>query len=203
MISIVNYNTGNIQSIYRKLTRLTDNVNIITTPEEVSKAKRLILPGVGHFGESMSYLEKSGLKEALNEAVIKNGIPIIGICLGMQLMARHSEEGNIEGLGWFDMNVTRMNVVDKYKYKVPHTGWNQITYEKSHPLMKNLDNNCEFYFVHAFYIKIAPKRDIISSTEYESEFVSGVQRDNIVGFQFHPEKSLKSGDTLLTNFINL
>ena len=135
--------------------------------------------------------------------MIKNGIPIIGICLGMQLMARHSEEGNKEGIGWFEMDVTRMNVVDKHKYKVPHTGWNQITFDKYHPLMRDLEDNCEFYFVHAYCIKSAPKRDIISSTEYESEFVSGVHRDNIVGVQFHPEKSLSSGDTLLTNFIKL
>tara|TARA_B110001452_G_C15110733_1_gene387175 strand:- start:269 stop:883 length:615 start_codon:yes stop_codon:yes gene_type:complete len=202
-IVIVDYGMGNLFSIHKKLTRLGVNTIVSSKLEEINRADKIILPGVGHFKKAMDNLQQLNLLEILNENVIIKKKPTLGICLGMQIMAKHSEEGNCCGLGWFDINVEKIRVSDFLRFKVPHTGWNSLEHISENPLMRNIKINSEFYFVHSYYIKTLNKKEILSRTKYETPFVSGIYRDNIFGVQFHPEKSHDSGDLLFKNFINL
>jgi imidazole glycerol-phosphate synthase subunit HisH len=202
-IAIIDYGMGNVFSIQKKLNQLACKSIITNKKEDIATASRIILPGVGHFGRAMENLSKLGLIEVLNESVLHNKKPILGICLGMQLMASFSEEGNVKGLNWFDANVRRFDLKDKVRYKVPHTGWNQIEIAKNSNLMKNLNNDSEFYFVHAYYVECNNSSDILTRTEYEIPFTSAIEKENIVGVQFHPEKSHDYGFQLLKNFISL
>ena len=151
----------------------------------------------------MENIRKLLLLETLNEAVIVKKKPILGICLGMQLMAKHSEEGNVEGLGWFDADVVRFQVQNTLKFKVPHTGWNQIIRTKDSMLMKDVPDLAEFYFVHSFHYKANDINDILNETDYEYRFTSAVEKNNIFGVQYHPEKSHDVGEQLLKNFIEI
>lgn len=176
---------------------------VINSPEEVLKAEKLILPGVGHFGKAMEQLEQLNLVEALNQAVLEKKTPILGICLGMQLMAKSSEEGNVKGLGWFDADIVRFKVSDTLRFKVPHTGWNQVQQKKKSALMEGIQENAEFYFVHAYHIQLNDENDALHETLYETSFVSAIEKENIFGVQYHPEKSHDSGLQLIKNFITL
>ncbi len=200
-VVIVDYKMGNIHSVARKLRLLGVEFEISDNPETILKAEKLILPGVGHFGKAMNQLKESKLIDVLNEVVIHKKIPILGICLGMQLMANSSEEGNSEGLGWIDATVKEFSVNDKLRYKIPHTGWNNIFIKKESAINKYLPENPEFYFVHSFHFVPNDKNDVLHTTFYESEFVSAVQKNNIVGVQYHPEKSHEVGIQLIKNFI--
>ncbi|PHR49831.1 MAG: imidazole glycerol phosphate synthase subunit HisH [Fluviicola sp.] len=202
-ISVLDYQAGNIASVSRAITRIGEDCKVITTAEEVLKANKIILPGVGHFGKAMEYLHSQGLVEALHEKVIVQHTPILGICLGMQLMCKYSEEGNVTGLSWFDAHVTKMKVKDTLRYKVPHTGWNTVQAIPNHPLLKNIDQNSEFYFVHSYHVLTAPENQILTKTVFETPFISGLQVGNIFGVQFHPEKSHEAGSQLISNFIHL
>jgi len=206
-ISILDYQMGNIQSVVRKLQRLGASVQVISRPEEVIAAEKLILPGVGHFGKAMAYLHETGLIEALNKAVLENKVPVLGICLGMQLMCAYSEEGSfgnaqLPGLGWFHARVTRLKPADTLRYKVPHTGWNAVHVVGNQPLFNDIDQGAEFYFVHAYHVQSAPEELVMTTTHYETPFVSGLCKDHIMGVQFHPEKSHAVGDQLIKNFIH-
>ncbi len=203
-ISILDYQAGNIRSVQRAITRVGGKSIIISSADEVLNAEKLILPGVGHFGKTMTYLKEFGLMEALNEKVLVQKTPVLGICLGMQLMCNHSDEGSLgspTGLGWFDAKVTRMEVLDTLRYKIPHTGWNGIEFEDEHPVLNGLKHGSEFYFVHAFHVEDAPEEEILTLTKHERPFVSGLQKDHIIGVQFHPEKSHGAGEQLIRNFI--
>ncbi|MCB0402466.1 MAG: imidazole glycerol phosphate synthase subunit HisH [Flavobacteriales bacterium] len=202
-IVIIDYGTGNHFSVQKKLKQL--NCEVITShdPAEISRADKLVLPGVGHFGKAMENLRSLNLTDVLNEQVIQKQKPILGICLGMQLMATHSEEGDAEGLQWIEGNIKKFDINDPLLYKVPHTGWNQIEVAKSSPLLHGLSNSSEFYFVHAYHFHCAHSEDILCYTDYETRFVSAVQRNNIFGAQFHPEKSHDAGLQLFKNFIAL
>lgn len=207
MIAIINYGMGNLHSVKRKLDRLNVASYITSEPDDLLKAEKLILPGVGHFGRAMEHLANSGLKEALNEAVLKRNIPILGICLGMQLMAHvsfESEDPNgTKGLGWFDAEVIKLQVHDSLRYKVPHTGWNSAKIEKQSVILRDIPDNSDFYFVHAFHFKSNDSQDILTKTTYESTFVSAISKENIYGVQFHPEKSHDLGMKLLENFTKI
>lgn len=194
---------GNLNSVKRKLARLGIDALISNNPSDISIADKLILPGVGHFQKAVENLKQLQLWETLNYAVLEKKKPILGICLGMQLMAAHSEEGDTDGLGWFDAEVIKFRVKDFLTHKVPHTGWNQITKVKESLLMKNIPDLSEFYFVHSFHYKCNNLADILNETEYEYKFTSAVEKDNIFGVQYHPEKSHDIGEKLLENFINL
>jgi imidazole glycerol-phosphate synthase subunit HisH len=203
MIAIINYGMGNLGSVKRKLDRIDAPSVITDDAEEIRKADKLILPGVGHFASAVQELKYRDLWDVLNEEVLVSKKPILGICLGMQLMARHSEEGNSEGLGWFDAKVVRFNIRDTLKFKIPHIGWNNIQPAKTDTLFKGLDLQNGFYFVHSFHIMCTNQSDILCTTQYEYTFVSGIQKENIFGLQFHPEKSHDAGEELLKNFVNI
>jgi len=202
-IVIVDYGMGNLNSVKRTLSRIKFDPIISSDVKEIMAADKLILPGVGHFSRAMENLEKLNLIDPLHEFALMSKKPILGICLGMQLMAQNSEEGNRNGLGWFDASVVRFNISNTLRYKIPHTGWNEIEITKQSPLMNGIKATSEFYFVHAFHFQNNHKEDILTTTEYDYIFTSAVEKENIFGVQYHPEKSHDEGEQLLTNFCNL
>jgi glutamine amidotransferase len=201
MIVIVDYGMGNLNSVKRRLDSLAQDIVISNDSRVIAQAERLILPGVGHFGQAMDNLKKLGLIAILNDLVIESKIPVLGICLGMQLMTKSSEEGDVEGLGWFDCNTEKMKVGNNSIYKLPHIGWNTITFEQSNQLMEGIELNSEVYFVHNYGVYNAPQNQILNHTDYGSSFVSALQKDNIIGMQYHPEKSHDVGLQILRNFL--
>ena len=210
MLVIVDYKMGNLHSVKKKLDRLKVDAVISSDPKTILNASKLILPGVGHFGNAMKNLKELNLLDALNEAVLVKKTPILGICLGMQLMAESSEEvaehgvWNMEqGLGWFDAEVVKFKFEDTLRFKVPHTGWNTISIEKESLLMKAIPVDSEFYFVHSYYMKANNPNDVLNYTEYGSPFASAISKGNIFGCQYHPEKSHDVGLQLLKNFLNI
>lgn len=202
-ISIIDYGMGNLNSIKRKLSLIGVKAEITSIPSVILNSEKIVLPGVGHFQKAVENIKKLGLWEVLNEAALVKKKPILGICLGMQLMTRHSEEGDIDGFGWFDAEAVRFRVNDTLKYKVPHIGWNQVSIKKACQLFESVDYSNGFYFVHSYYLKCYNEEDILNETIYEKTFVSGISRDNIFGVQYHPEKSHDAGEQLLRNFVNL
>jgi glutamine amidotransferase len=202
-IIIIDYGMGNLNSIKRKLSILGIDAIITNIYSEISNSDKLILPGVGHFYQAVKNLKQMNIWEALNDAVLIKGTPILGICLGMQLMAKHSEEGDIDGLGWLDAEVVRFHMNDFISYKVPHIGWNKISKLRESELMKDIPDLSEFYFVHSYYFNCNDPSDILNETEYEKIFTSAVEKGNIFGVQYHPEKSHDVGIQVLKNFINL
>lgn len=202
-VVIIDYQMGNIHSVERKISRLGSLPVISSDPEVIASADKLILPGIGHFQKAMQNLSAGNLIDVLNEQVLVKKKPILGICLGMQIMALRSEEGSAEGLGWIDAEVKKFRIKDTLKFKVPHTGWNQIIVKKDSVLNRNIPDRSEFYFVHSYHMICNQQEDILHETFYEYNFTSAVEKNNIFGVQYHPEKSLDAGETLLKNFIQL
>lgn len=201
-IVIVDYDMGNIRSIQSRLKRIGFNSVLSSKPEDIISAEKLILPGVGHFAQAMKKLQEYGLIDILNKKVIEMKTPILGICLGVQLFTSHSEEGDVKGLGWIDAKTVKFNFQSEdKKYKIPHIGWNTINIKKENSLFKGIRNDDLFYFVHSFHLVCSEKDDILTGTYYGKEFVSSIQRGNIYGTQFHPEKSQEQGMRVLDNFI--
>lgn len=203
MTGIIDYGMGNLGSVKRKLDLIGERSTISCLPEELGKCDHFILPGVGHFEMATAELRKRGLWDFLNDEVLVRKKPILGICLGMQLLAKHSEEGNASGFGWIDSNVIHFRIDNHIKFKVPHIGWNHVLLKKDSKLFQKVDLDTGFYFVHSFHMECKDPQDILTVTEYEHSFVSSVEKDNIMGVQFHPEKSHEPGVRLLKNFINL
>ena len=202
-IIIVDYRTGNLNSIKRTLDQI-GSVSIISSQvEDLAQADKIILPGVGHFAKAMANLKQLGLLDALNEAVLIKRKAVLGICLGMELMAIRSEEGDTRGLQWLDAEAVRFNVSAPSRHKVPHMGWNRIQIKKVSALMKGVQDLSEFYFAHSYHLKINDGSDLLNETEYGISFPSAVERNNIFGVQYHPEKSHRTGVQLLKNFIDL
>lgn len=208
MLVIVDYKMGNLHSVKKKLDRLKVDAVISSDPAVILNATKLILPGVGHFGNAMKNLREMNLLDALNEAVLVKKTPILGICLGMQLMANESRESirrggesGEKGLGWFDAEVVKFSFEDTLRFKVPHTGWNTISIEKESPILKDIPENSEFYFVHSYYMKANDSSDVLNYTDYGTRFVSAISKGTIYGFQYHPEKSHDVGMKLLENFV--
>lgn len=202
-ITIIDYGMGNLRSVQKKFQRVGAEVLISSDIEEISQAKKLILPGIGHFANGITNLKKNGMWELLNKMVLEEKVPILGICLGMQLMAKHSEEGNVDGLGWFDAEIIKFQVKDQLKYKVPHMGWNNAVLNKDSILFKDVPKESLYYFVHSYHIKCNNIEDVLTTTEYDYPFTSSIQRDNIYGTQFHPEKSHDWGEIIYKNFANI
>lgn len=203
MIGIIDYGSGNIQAIRNIYKRLKIETFIVKGPQDVFLATKLILPGVGAFDEAIGKLDQSGLRNALDEAVLQNKVPVMGICVGMQIMADSSEEGTLKGLGWisgsvkcFDIN--QMNIVPK----LPHMGWNDISLS-DHPIFDGIDKNVGFYFLHSYFFKANKENDVIATSFYQDEFDCAINNENIFGFQFHPEKSHSNGIRLFKNFSDI
>jgi glutamine amidotransferase len=198
MITIIDYKMGNLGSIANMLKRIGCESLITSDVAEIEKASMVVLPGVGAFDKAMENLNSLNLVEVLNKKALIEKTPVLGICLGMQLMAKGSEEGKLPGLKWFDAQVVRFTTT---KLKVPHMGWNTINIVKPDRIFNDFYNEPKFYFVHSYHIACNDKEDILA-TEYEYEFASAVVKDNITGVQFHPEKSHKYGMKLLQNWVN-
>ncbi|HTH58190.1 MAG TPA: imidazole glycerol phosphate synthase subunit HisH [Cyclobacteriaceae bacterium] len=204
MIAIVNYGSGNIQAIGNIFKRSNIDFFVAEAPEQLEQATKLILPGVGAFDKTMQQLIDSGLKEKLDDLVLHRKVPVLGICVGMQILGKDSEEGQLNGLGWIDGHVKKIDV-SKFTHKphVPHMGWNSVKPLHQHPLMEGIDLNQGFYFLHTYFFSCNKKENILCTTEYGNEFASGVYSNNVYGMQFHPEKSHSNGIQLLENFAKL
>ncbi len=171
--------------------------------KDIEKATKLILPGVGHFDYGMAKLRESGLIEVLNKKVLVDKTPILGICLGAQLMTHGSEEGFQKGLGWIDADTVKFDKTKlNQELKIPHMGWSNVTFKKKAPLFSDLPTDSRFYFVHSFHIVCHCSEEVAVTAQHGYEFTAGIIKDNIMGMQFHPEKSHKFGMQLLQNFIN-
>lgn len=204
MITIVNYGIGNINAFVNVFKRLDLAVQIAKKPDDLKDAEKLILPGVGHFDRAMNMLNNSGLREPLDYLVLQQKIPVLGICVGMQMMARKSEEGGVEGLKWIDATVKKLDEEKLMQVtKLPHMGWNDVKPVKSNPLFNGLEQEALFYFLHSYYFKCVRPEDILAVTAYGTEFAAAVHHENKYGIQFHPEKSHHFGETLLENFAKL
>lgn len=202
MITIIDYKTGNLGSIQNILKRIGEDSVVTSDKDTIALATKLILPGVGAFDTGMSNLAELDLISILNKKVMVEKTPVLGICLGMQLLSNGSEEGSLPGLGWIDAETVRFRFKDTLEYKSPHMGWNFIRQHKSGRLLDNMYPEPRFYFVHSYFFKSNVTEDILTSTTYEIEFTSSVERGNILGVQFHPEKSHKFGMKLLKNFVD-
>lgn len=200
MITIVNYGLGNLGSIRNMLKRIGSDSVISSDPSDLEKATKIILPGVGAFDTGMNHLRDNGWLELLNKRVLVDRLPVLGICLGMQLMAKSSEEGIAKGLGWVDAQVVKFT---SSVLRVPHMGWNVARPEKGNSIFASEEPELRFYFVHSYYMRLNAQRDLLASTNYGIEFASAFQVDNIIGVQFHPEKSHQFGMRLLQNFVKL
>ena len=199
MIVIIDYGIGNLRSVQKSFLRVGFNAVISNNKNDIENASKLVLVGVGHFKHAMNNLKKSALLPTINNKVQNQKTPILGICLGMQLMTKFSEEGNIEGLGWVDV-ITKKFQTD---LKVPHIGWSTSNYIKENFLTKGISIFDEFYFVHSYYVETNNDKLNMFITNYDHNFVSGFCDGNIYGLQFHPEKSHEAGIHLLKNFANL
>lgn len=202
MIVIIDYGMGNLRSVQKAFERIHIPVIVSSNRQDILNAKKIVLPGVGNFEKGMINLKAANLIEALNEAVIENKIPVLGICLGMQLMTEFSEEGNVAGLGWIKGATLKFNL-NSNKLKVPHMGWNNIHISNSDSIFKNIDEDNLFYFVHSYYVTCENKNEILATTIYETSFVSSFKKGNIYGCQFHPEKSHEPGLKVLSNYVNI
>ncbi len=202
-IVIVDYGMGNLHSLKRILSTFNVPVLVSHDASEITAATHLILPGVGHFGQAMERLKQLTLLDVLNEAALVDRKPILGICLGMQLMTRFSEEGQTKGLGWFSCDTVNLSKRNRFPYKTPHLGWNTLTIHRDHSILNTIKTEDEFYFVHGFGVLEAEHNQVLCTTEYGGEIIAGLTRNNIIGLQFHPEKSLDQGHRILSNFINL
>ena len=206
-ISIVNYGCGNIGSIVNMLKHIGVATEVISESEQVKKAEKIILPGVGKWDSGIHNLRVSGVLSTLEERVLNDKIPILGICLGMQLLLNSSEEGSLPGLGWIDGTVrafdfSRVDTGSK-RLAVPHMGWNAVTTTQESTLTESLDEKSKFYFVHSFYADLQASENILLRSQYGHFFTSGIKKENIYGLQFHPEKSHRHGMDIMKSFSSI
>ncbi|MGB2632167.1 MAG: imidazole glycerol phosphate synthase subunit HisH [Minisyncoccales bacterium] len=205
MITIINYGMGNPQSMASMLKYIGFESKVTSDAGEITAAGKLILPGVGAFDAGMDQLGRLGLVEVLNKKILEEKTPILGICLGMQLFTRESEEGKRKGFCWLGAKTKKFdfNASENKKLKIPHMGWNTIDLQKESRLFSGLEEGARFYFVHSYHLVCDDRRDVAAMTNHGYDFVSAVEHDNILGVQFHPEKSHKFGMRLLRNFAEL
>jgi len=203
VVVIVDYGMGNLGSIRNMLKRIGAESVVSSSSMDIDTADRLILPGVGAFDGGMERLNALGLTPLLTRRVVTEGVPLLGICLGMHLMARGSEEGKLAGLGWIDGDVKKFRFEgDQPVLKVPHMGWNEVIAQRNDPILQGYEDTPRFYFVHSYRLVCDHGDQQVGSTWYGYDFCSIVRNRNMVGVQFHPEKSHKFGMTLLKNFLN-
>ncbi|HBM15424.1 MAG TPA: imidazole glycerol phosphate synthase subunit HisH [Lentisphaeria bacterium] len=202
MISIIDYKMGNIKSVQNALSFLGAQHRIASSSEDILNSEKIILPGVGSFKQAMQNIREMGLYEVIRKVVLVQKIPLLGICLGMQLLADTGEEdGFSEGLGLIPGKVCKMNMTDSL-LKIPHIGFNSVFYTEGNFLFKGLENPTDFYFVHSYHFIVNNEKHLSSYAVYGEKFAASVQKDNIFGTQFHPEKSQSNGLKVLKNFID-
>ena len=200
MTAVVDYGMGNLRSLYNALRYIGVEAEVTSSAGDIEKADRIVLPGVGAFGDAMEAIREHGLDEALRREALEKGKPMLGICLGMQLLAKSSDEhGFHEGLGWLDAEVVRFD--GDAGVKIPHIGWNDIDYEEAEPFFAGLKKSERaFYFVHSHHMKCRDRALVLATCRYGAEFAAAVRKENIVAVQFHPEKSQDNGIQFLQNF---
>ncbi|WP_353077523.1 imidazole glycerol phosphate synthase subunit HisH [Flavobacterium sp.] len=204
MITLIDYGVGNIFAFQNVYKRLNIPTKIAKTAADLDDAQKLILPGVGAFDYAMGQLNASGMRQKLDELVLEKNIPIIGICVGMQMMGNRSDEGNSEGLKWIDADILKFDEsLIQQRTKLPHMGWNDVSPITGHPLFKELEKDAIFYFLHSYFFKCNIPANSIAISDYGISFTSAVNSNNIYGIQFHPEKSHQYGEKLLHNFAQL
>jgi len=202
MFCIIDCNLGNLRNVQKAFERLGIRAGISSKKEELESAQAIILPGVGAFGDAIANLQALHLIESIREQVLHKKKPILGICLGMQLFGEESyERGHYRGLGLLPMSIQRLQ--PKEKLPVPHVGWDDITVKNNSSLLAGLPENPDFYFVHSFAFRPENPQHVLATTEYGEEFCSVIQRENLHGVQFHPEKSQRTGIKLVKNFLSL
>ena len=200
--TIVDFGMGNLRSIQHKMLRMEIPCEVSSEPAEVARAGVLVLPGVGHFARGMANLRKLGLIELLHQKVIVEKTPVMGVCLGMQLFSKWSEEGDVEGLGWIDAVTRRFRFgAAQLHLKIPHVGWNEICPVRASPLLNEVHSRQRFYFTHSYHVVCHNQADVLATTSYGYDFVSCVEQAHIFGTQFHPEKSHRRGMELVRNFV--
>ena len=197
MTTIVYYGIGNPTAFINVFKRINRNCKIATNQNDLKDASKIILPGVGHFDDALNKLKSSDMYEKINDLVVNKSVPVLGICVGMQIMAISSEEGENRGLGWINGKVKKFNNII-----CPHMGWNEINVSKQSKLFSGIDRKL-FYFLHSYYFECSEKSDELGISNYRNEFVSAVNKKNIYGVQFHPEKSHEAGEKLVKNFVDL
>lgn len=203
-ISVIDYGAGNIASVINMIKHVGGEAEIISEPRALSQVDKLLLPGVGAFDHGIQCLKAGGWMDPLNGAVLERQVPILGICLGMQLMCKSSEEGQEAGLGWIDAEVLRFDFEGEAAgLKVPHMGWNAVSTLRGDALVSDEQVERRFYFVHSYYVECTNQQDVLLQCKYGKEFVAGFHRENIWGVQFHPEKSHKFGMELFKRFLEV
>jgi glutamine amidotransferase len=202
MVTVIDYGMGNLGSIINMLRKVNANAQVSSKKEDIQNADKLILPGVGAFDRGMTELQQRGLIPVIKEAVFDGRKPLLGICLGMQLLTKESEEGRLPGLGIIDAKTIRFQLPNDNSLRIPHMGWNTITTNKDHYLFRDFNGYEEprFYFVHEYHVVCANDAEILTHTNYGYDYASAIQKDNIIGVQFHPEKSHKFGMHFFRNF---
>lgn len=201
-VVVIDYGVGNVKSIKNILKKIAfRDVLISNKKTDIKEATKLILPGVGSFDTAIKNLHELDLFDLLNEKVLNEKVPILGICLGMQIMTKSSEEGILDGFGWFDHKTIKFKFSTD-GHKIPNMGWLDVKPKKESRIFEGLEENARFYFVHSYHVNDVFKDDVILTANYENNYTVGIEKDNIIGLQFHPEKSHKFGMKLLSNFIN-
>jgi glutamine amidotransferase len=203
MIKIVDYGLGNILAFQNMYKRMNVAVDIARGPAELEGASKLILPGVGAFDHAMELLQGSGMRAVLDELVLQRRVPVLGICVGMQILARASDEGSAAGLGWIDARVRDFAALGQPQLMLPHMGWNDVTPVAPAGLFAGLEQQARFYFLHSYYVECSNRGDVAAISSYGGEFGCAVRHEHIHGVQFHPEKSHHFGSRLLRNFAEL
>jgi glutamine amidotransferase len=202
-VTIIDYGVGNLGSIQNMLKKIGASFDVATDETGIERAEKLVLPGVGAFDHAMQTLSARGLVDVLNRKALDHRVPILGVCLGMQLLTRGSEEGELPGLGWIPASAIRFRSdYGSERLKVPHMGWNGFQTARLSPLLDGLGAQCRFYFVHSYYVKCDDRRHALASAYYGTEFDCVIGSENVVGAQFHPEKSHRYGLQFLSNFVH-
>lgn len=201
-VTLVNYGLGNVQAFAHIYQRLNIRVSVATAVEQLARAEKIILPGVGAFDWAMTRLNNSGLRDALDELVIRKRVPVLGICVGMQMMGHRSEEGKSPGLGWIDAEVVRFDAAQTCDAPLPHMGWNDVRPTAADSLFRGIEAP-RYYFLHSYCIAPRQAQDVLAAACYGSDFTAAVRSGNVFGTQFHPEKSHQWGIDLLRNFAEL
>ena len=200
MLIIIDYGMGNLRSVEKACRRIGIEVKVSSNSDDIVNASKLILPGVGHFEKGMKNLDERNLIQPIRKAVLEDKIPLLGICLGMQLLTKRSDEGDVVGLGFVDVNTIKFD--DEVDCKIPHMGWNTVMFDNADSLFEKIKDDDEFYFAHSYHIDpLSNKEHVFGNAEYGYVFPVVLKNKNILGVQFHPEKSYDAGLQLLTNFV--